>query len=354
MKRLLSMLIASLSCWSVTAAPLDALLTADHRSAPGELELEVGYDLVNSTVDVFNIRSSDTTYAGTNVGDYHGAHVRAGFALTRDLWVDGALWQRGLDYRTDLLSINTWQVGAQYRLLDAVGQRPAVALRLGAWGNTAGELKKSSPSTAQGITLDSVTVDKPKDIQLQMDLIGTARITPSTDLSVFGGAGVSQVSIKSVSATSTLLGCQYNLAFGVTGVTGQCSHNTDGFYIPNSAYGIDVFNEAQYRASFVTGGFSMAWQGQDWQVRGGYQFQHLNRSQIDSTIQARGGSAYQDNHILIGEVMYRLLSNTALVLRGQYMSNQFVGEMPFAYNTLTASRFDKRYGLLSTGLVMSF
>ena len=348
------MLIASLSCLTVTAAPLDALLTADHRSAPGEIELEVGYDLVNSTVDVFNIRNSDASYAGTNVGDYHGAHLRAGVSLTPDLWVDGALWQRGLDYNSDRLGISTWHVGAQYRLLDAIGQQPAVALRLGAWGNKAGELKKSSPSSVQGITLDSVTVDSPSDIQLQLDLIGTARIAPGTTMTLFGGAGVSQVSIKSVSATSTLLGCQYNVAFGATGVTGQCSQNTDGFYIPNSTYGIDVYNEAQYRARYVTGGLSMAWQGQDWQVRAGYQYQHLNRNQIDSTVEARGGSAYQDNHILLGEVMYRLLSNTALVLRGQYMSNQFVGEIAFAYNTLTASRFDKRYGMLSTGLVVSF
>lgn len=32
------------------------------------------------------------------------------------------------------------------------------------------------------------------------------------------------------------------------------------------------------------------------------------------------------------------------------MSNQFVGEIPFVHITFTSSRFDKHFGLLSTGL----
>ncbi len=108
MQRITSFGLAGCLCsYPVLAAPLDALLTAKHASTPGEIELEVSYDLVNNAVDIFNIRGSDATYAGTNVGDYHGAHVRAGIAVTSDIWVDGALWQRRLDYRADLLTINT-------------------------------------------------------------------------------------------------------------------------------------------------------------------------------------------------------------------------------------------------------
>jgi len=36
------------------------------------------------------------------------------------------------------------------------------------------------------------------------------------------------------------------------------------------------------------------------------------------------------------------------------MSNQFLAEVPFLYNGLTARRFDARYGLLTTGLVFGF
>ena len=36
------------------------------------------------------------------------------------------------------------------------------------------------------------------------------------------------------------------------------------------------------------------------------------------------------------------------------MSNQFVGEIPFAYNSVTAAKFSNRYGLASVGFMQSF
>lgn len=339
----------------VIAAPLDALLTARHVNAPGEIELEMGYDLVNSTVDVLNIRGNDATYAGTNVGDYHGGHVRAGIALSPVIWVDGALWQRRLDYRADQLTINTWQVGAQYKLLgDTSAYQPSLALRVGAWGNYSAALNKSSPTTVRGQTLSSVTVSQPNDAQAQVDLIGTTRLFDQIDLSLYGGAGISQVKVKSVTGTAALLGCHYALTFTPQAVLGVCSSNGDGFLIPNSSYGIDVYNEAQYKATFASGGMSASWQQQNWLLRGGYQFQYLNRGQIDATVQKRGGTPYETNHIFLGEVMYRVLRNTAVFVRGQFMTNQFVGEIPLAYNTLTANRFDKKYGILSIGMAFGF
>ncbi|MDO8248191.1 MAG: hypothetical protein Q7T78_00530 [Rhodoferax sp.] len=336
------------------AAPLDAFLSANQNSTPGDVQIEAAYDLVNSTVDFLKIRDNDASFTGTNVGDYHGAHVRAGVAITPKLWVDGALWQRRIDYRTDLATINTWQLAGQYKLLEGAGYLPSVAVRLGTWGNYADELKKSSPTTVRGVTLNSVNVAKPQDVQYQLDVIGTSKIFDNTELSVFAGGGASEVSLDSVTGTTRLNGCNYNVVFGPTNVVGMCSTNTDSFSIPNSLYGIDINNEAQYNATFLSGGLMLKWQKQDWQVRGGYQYQSFNRNQIDSTITSRGGVAYQSNHILLGDVMYRLFSNTAIFVRGQYMTNQFTGEIPLAYNTLTASRFNKRYGILSAGLVVAF
>jgi hypothetical protein len=339
----------------VLAAPLDAQLTAKRPSTPGDIELEVGYDLVNNTVDIFNIRGSDATYAGTNVGDYHGAHVRGGIAITPDFWIDGALWQRQIEYRADLLGINTWQLGAQFKLLGETNVRqPSMALRAGAWGNYSGQLKKSSPTSILGQTLSSVQVSQPRDVQLQLDLIGTTQVLDNIELSAYAGAGVSQVSVKTVSASAALMGCDYALSFGLDAVIGVCDSQGAAFSIPNSVYGVDVYNEAQYKARFASGGLSVKWQQQDWQLRGGYQYQRINRNQVDNTIRRRGGVAYASNHIFMGEVMYRILRNTALFVRGQYMSNQFVGEIPLAYNTLTANRFDKHYGILSTGLAFGF
>jgi hypothetical protein len=336
------------------AAPLDAFLSANQNSTPGAGQIEVAYDLVNSTVDFFKFRDNDAAFSGTNVGDYHGAHLRAGVAISPKLWMDGALWQRRIDYRSDLATLNTWQLAAQYKLLDGAGYQPSVAVRVGAWGNYANELKKSSPSSVGGVTLNSVNVAKPQDLQYQLDVIGTSKISDNTELSVFAGGGASKVSLNSVTGTTRVNGCSYNVVFGPTNVVGLCNNNTDSFSIPNSSYGIDIHNEAQYNATFVSGGLMLKWQKQDWQVRGGYQYQSFNRGQVDSTITSRGGVAYQSNHILLGDVMYRLSANTAIFARGQYMTNQFTGEIPLLYNSLTASRFDKRYGILSAGLIAAF
>jgi hypothetical protein len=41
-------------------------------------------------------------------------------------------------------------------------------------------------------------------------------------------------------------------------------------------------------------------------------------------------------------------------VRGQAMSNQMLSEMPLLYNSLTARRFNERYGILSAGVMASF
>ncbi|WP_211455036.1 hypothetical protein [Collimonas antrihumi] len=364
MKKLFFSLSLSACCAAASstasAAPMDAFLSANQSNTPGEGQVEASYDLLNSTVDVFKARDKDTNFAGTNVGDYHGAHVRAGVAITPRLWVDGALWERRISYRNDVAKINTWQVAAQYKLVEGSGYLPSMALRLGAWGNYADALTKTSSTSVAGVTLNSVTVADPKDVQYQLDLINTWLILAHTELSMFVSAGGSRVSVGKISGTATENGCHYNVDFGSTAVVGalsqQCNANTviDRFSAPNSAYGINVQKETQYNAVYFQAGLTGKWSMDDWQVRAGYQYQALNRNHIDDIIQSRGGIATKSNQILMGEIMYKIVKNAAIFVRGEYMSHQFTGEIPFAYNTLTAQRFNQRYGILSTGLVVNF
>ncbi|MGS0743499.1 hypothetical protein ACVBEF_16995 [Glaciimonas sp. GG7] len=344
----------------VVAAPMDAFLSANQSKTPGEVQVEAAYDIVNSTVDVFNVRGSDSTYSGTNVGDYHGGHVRVGIAITPRIWIDGGFWRRNLQYSGDVAKINTWQVAGQYKLLDEAEDDASLAIRAGAWGNYADQLTKSSPTTLNGTTLTTVTASKPKDIQYQLDLIGTSTIFANTELSLFGGAGIGRVSLDAVNGTATKGGCNYNVAFGSDNIVGSlaqmCNASIviDHFSIPNSTAGINVNTETQYKSTFYHLGGNVKWHTDNWQLRAGYQYQYINRDKIDDIVTSRGGQAYKSNHILMADVMYVLFKNTTVFVRGQLMTNQFVGEIPFAYNTLTASRFDRRYGIVSTGLVVTF
>ena len=126
------------------------------------------------------------------------------------------------------------------------------------------------------------------------------------------------------------------------------------FSTPNSVYGIDVNKEGQYSAKYYRAGLSAKWHTDNWQVRAGYQYQMINRDHVDDIVENRGGTAYKHNHVLVADVAYKIFKNTAIFLRGQYMTNQFTGELPMAYNSLTANSFNQKYGIVSTGLIVAF
>lgn len=342
------------------AAPLDALLSANKGTVPGKVEIEAGYDVVNRTVDVFKVRNRDDDFAGTNVGDYHGAHLRGGVAVTPTLWIDGGVWQRTLDYRNDKAKLNSWQVAAQYKFLDGNAMVPTMAARVGAWGNYADRLDKTTPTTLSGVTLNSVRVTDPSDRQFQADVIASWPVLKQGEVSAFIGGGASRVKLGSVAGTTTQNGCNYDLAFGRTEVVGTlaqfCNAGVvvDRFTATNSSLGINVYNEAEYHARYMHAGLSGKWLTGNWQFRAGYEYQRLKRDEVDDIISQRGGKPVDNNHTFVGEVMYRVTDNVSLFGRGQLMASQFTGEIPFAYNSLTANRFDKKYGFVTAGVVVAF
>lgn len=348
----------AVACAIASAAPLDALLTANPSAVPGHVEMEVGYDAVNSSLDFLNIREKNKS--ASNVGDYKGAHVRGGVAVTPDLWLDGALWRRQIDYRSFVAEVNSWQVAGQYKILEGAHYVPSVAVRLGAWGNYADSLTKSTNTSIAGTKFTSATVTKPKDEQYQLDLIGSWQLSPNTEVSMFTGAGTSSVSYDTVSATSrTTNGCEYNVAFNDAGSVSTLAQPCSAPIVvtryaqPVSAT-VNANKEARYTASYYQAGAMASWRSNNWRVRGGYQYQTIKRSEIDGIILARGNTPYKNNHILVADVSYKVMSNMFVFVRGQYMKNQFNGEVPMAYNSLTADRFDKRYGIFSAGLGWSF
>lgn len=344
---------------TVCAAPLDALLAADEYHHAGEFRAEAGFDAMNSTLDVLHIRANDPLYAGTNVGDYSGLHLRLGYALTDRLSLEGGAWQRKISYRSDNESLGSWQVAGQYRVSGSENSKTHLALHLSAWGNQAATLTKSTPTLVGGRNVNSATINSPSDSQVQVDAIGTWRLTRRTSLSAFAGMGRSTVSTGDMSANYTSSnGCNYNLAFTATGTSGAlsapCIPAGGGAVIDSFSTSQSVLQEFSYHATYYQLGGMWQWQNQNWSVRGGYQFQRLQRANVDALIVSGGGVSYQTNHILVADVMRKVSRHAAVFARGQVMSNQFVGEIPFAYNSVTASKFASRYGFATFGVVMGF
>ncbi|MDD2774821.1 MAG: hypothetical protein PHU06_02580 [Gallionella sp.] len=336
-------------CWtqSTLAAPLDALLTAVPNDKAGAAKLELGYDVINNTLDVFGVRAKDPVYGGTNVGDYNGFHLRGGYAITEKLWVDGGVWQRNIAYRNEQENITSWQLATQYRLTDQGSQAGQYAVRLGMWGNVAPIVTKNSATSIPNINLQSVSVSKPQDFQVQADLIGTWAMGMQSQLSAFIGAGVSRIAVGTL--TGKVNGCDYNIVSNAQGtyasLNAPCNNLTSASYSSPST----LAQWLSYTSQYYQLGGQFQWRKENWQVNTGYQFQYLNRDQVDAAIVQRGGIAYKTNHIVVAEIERKMDKHLALFARGQVMSNQFVGEMPFTYNSSTASKFGRLYGFTSFG-----
>jgi len=343
------------------AAPLDTLLTAlpEHIAPTGYMELAV--DKLNGKLDFLNVRNSDPTTAGTTSGDYHGAHVTGDLRVAEGLWLSGSLWQRNVEDAADRYRYNSWQVAGQYRFNAAAGAMPALALRLSAWGNEASETHTTTPVHVPGVVLDTVTVSRPSDRQLQADLLGTWELSPALDITGVVSAGRTQLSYSGLAATTTLNGCPYQLAFNGNDIFGQLAGPCPSsgavikqFYDRSGDYGVDVAREIAWHGNFAQVGVNAAWRDGPWLLRGGYLFHAVQRDSVDAILATRGDPVHRRNHIVALEAGYGFNPNLGVFLRSQFSSNLFFNDIPVTYNSSTSGHFGSRYSLFSLGLRAGF
>jgi hypothetical protein len=329
---------------SAAAAPHDAFLEANPQAAYGNGMIEFSVDHMNKTLDVFKLRDPSLVMAGENSGDYQGTSIRAGMGLAHNVWVDGALQQRKLTYGNDQPQLDSWRVGLQWAFAQQQGLRPAGALRLTAFGNSASVLKKSSPTAISGITLDTVQVNQPRDNMLQANAIGTWAFGPYR-ASGFVGAGRGKMRVNSINATLRNSGATYS--------DGKFDVPLLNAFAEQSGLGAELRSVNDDLTSLQMG-FNLAYVTGPWRLRGGYVMQHIDRPAVDAVVKRKGQSSYNLNHTFIGEVAYKLNPHVYLLLRGQAMSNQFLTEIPFLYNSLTSQRFNERYGIVYAGVGVVF
>lgn len=331
------------------AAPLDALLAVDPAPGHGWARLEASADFVNGAIDVFGLRNAADEQRG--LGDYSGAHLRGGGWITPRLWLEGGIWKRSIAYGPDKPRIDSHQLAAQYLLIDPAESRgrQGLAIRLGYWGDRSALLRKSTPSTLtvgeRSLTVDEVSVSGARDHQWQADLIGAWPLGRTLTLNAFVGAGTGRVSIGGISVRRGELTATN---------AGGCSDTIDvgGFEFDDL---IPVDGEACYRARSLQAGFNLRWSPNDaWSLAGGYSVQRLSRDRVDVIVESRGGTAYRVAHTLVGQVTYKVAPAVRVFGRGQLMSGPFLGEVPFLYNSITANRFGRAYGIASLGVIVEF
>jgi len=357
-------LMLGLSCaGAASAAPDDVFMQAE--PATGEftsVRVEASYDMVNNTVDVFNLRQSQGRVPD-NAGDYRGGKLMLGYKFSPHWSGSATYWRRGIDYGPDTNDIDSWMVALHYDPLAEPGARDRIMMRLSLWGDHSGSLSRSSPLTVRNTTFNSITVKDANDIQGQADVIFSGELTERNQLTGFIGLGVSRVSIGGINTRLQRGNCNFNVAIGSDNIAngalaapcrvGNVNLQSASFAVDAGQFGLNVNDDFTYTAGYLNLGGSWRWKYENFAARLGYQFQYLLRSNVDSHARNYGNSPIRSNHTLGLELSYAVVKNVEVFLRGQASLHNFVGTIPFLYNAATAGKMDRYYGYGSIGIRFS-
>lgn len=357
-------LMLGLSCaGAASAAPDDVFMLAE--PATGEftsVRVEASYDMVNSTVDIFNLRGRQGPVS-ENAGDYSGGKLMLGYKFSPYVSASATYWRRGIDYGQDHNKIDSWMLAMHYDPLAEPGARDRVMVRFSLWGNHSGSLDRSSPVTVRNTTFNSLTVKGANDVQAQADVIFSGELTERNQLTGFLGLGLSRVTIDSINTRLQQGNCNFNVAIGSDNIAngslaapctaGGVTLQSASFAVDANQFGINFNDDFNYTAGYLNLGGSWRYKYENFSARLGYQFQYLLRSNVDSRTQTYGHSPIRSNHTLGLELSYAVVKNVEVFLRGQASLYNFVGTIPFLYNAATAGKMDRYYGYGSIGIRFS-
>ncbi|WP_180043272.1 autotransporter outer membrane beta-barrel domain-containing protein [Acinetobacter sp. YH16039] len=342
------------------AAPNDPYLHAKNFNAPAStLQIDLAVDAVNDSIDIFDMRESEGIN-DSSAGDYQGFHLSGQYELNPQWSIEASYWQREIEYRQDSNKIDSALLAVRYTPALQLKKRDALSFRASVWGNTADTLSKSSPTVVNHQTFNQVQVHNPEDLQLQLDAIFSRKLDPMNQLNAFANVGYSKVKVSNVDLQAKLAGCLMDISVNDSNqynaqLAQPCSK--DGITINElniqgnaNEFGFDIEKDLNYDSYYAGLGGSWNWRYKQFESQIAYQYQRLWRNDIDDRVSNFGNTAIKDNHTLGVKFSYDFTPQITAFLQGEIYQNNFVGNIPFLYNGVTASRLDKRYGLASLGL----
>lgn len=343
------------------AAPLDALLTATPMADGGRVRMELGADKLARSLDFSTVREGDPARPTTRSGDYQGLQLTGTLRLADGLWLGGGLWQRRIDGDQDRYRYRSWLLSGQWRFMEAAAARPALALRLAAWGSRASETRTTTPVQVPGAVLDTVTVSHPSDRQLQADLIATWRLGPRWDASAVLGAGRTRLAYGALAATTTRNGCHYDLTFTGNDIFGElnapCTSSSGvirQFFDSSGDYGVDVANEIAWRGRFVQAGVNATWRDGPWSAAAGLLWHAARRDAVDRILASRGDPVHERNRTLLLDGAYAYTPQLSVFARLRLSSHLFLDEIPVTYNSSTSANFGSGFSVITLGVRAAF
>lgn len=361
MKRpLLITFLFSLISPTIQASTEDLFLQAKTFKNQSPNSISLGVDLVNDTVDVFDIRESEGVQ--NNTGDYKGTHITATYQFHPQWKIEGSYWFREIDYSGEANSIHSPMLAIQFLPNIQLDTKDAVAFRMSIWGNQANSVTKASPTFVNNHNFKNITVIQPQDLQLQFDGIFSHQIDSMNLVNAIISGGYSRVKVKNIKLQTKKNACLMDISVQSNNIfTGQLSEPCilENFIIDEMTtsgnakeFGFEIDKDLKYDALFTNLGASWNFRYQKFESQLAYQYQRLWRKNIDDRVSNFGNQPIKDNHTFGAKLSYDFHPKVSVFLQGEMFKNNFIGHIPFLYNGITASRLDKKYGLASLGVTV--
>lgn len=354
-------------CTSSISIP--AFATTDHlfiqaqalNKTDTKLSISTGIDMVNDTVDVFDIRDSEGIK--DDAGDYKGFHIKADYQLSPLFNIEAAYWQREIEYSKDKNEIQTPSLALTFSPSNLQTDKSAFDIKISAWSNIADSIKKSGTTKIGDLnaSLTDIQVLDIQDTQFQLDGIFSHQIDFMNQINLFGGIGYSKVEVEKIKFQAN------HEKLGMNGCAANVTVSSDNQYVAVSTpacdkqftiilegdardFGVDIQKDLNYDSYYGILGASWNWRYKQFESQFAYQYQRLWRKDIDDRINQFGTSPIKDNHTFGAKFSYDISPNISAYLQGQLFQHNLIGYIPFLYNGVTAARLDKRYGLASFGI----
>ena len=323
------------------AGSFDALVEAYPSESIGPGYIEIGGDLFNDTVDILGIKSR---FVGANApdgeGDYSGVTARFGLAMSDNLWIDGAYQKRQVKYGGFDLRPDSYDLATQWThpVSDYFG-----GVRATFNSNRSARITGAADLSIVGFNVDALTLDSAQD--------------SSTGLHLLWGQGFDDwrwTSFLGVSRGSTNFRA-VSARIGADNLT----YTPGGADAISSAIDQDANLSAQLgtlRHTFtrMQAGVNLGINRGPWRYQAGVALERVDRPTVSAYLASVGDAHFSQNLKLIANVSYENLDGFYAYVRGQYMSKQFLSDVPFLYNSITAQRFNQPYGYVSFGIGRRF
>lgn len=328
-----------------------AIHTSENKDS--KLEVSLSFDQANDSIDIFDIKKNDGGY-------YSGGNIAAKYTLNDHWKLEAAYAYRKMDYAKAINTIHSPMIGIQYFPDLGLSDSTSVMFEFSIWGNLADQYQKNTSTKVNKYRFNEINVIDPYDWQLQLDSVLSHQLTKRSQINSFFNIGYSQVKINHIEAKAKIDGCLLDINIQSNNTyTGkliepciQDNSTVNRLNVKGSTdeFGLDFQKDLNYDAIFTGIGGSWNWRYKNLESQLGYEFQRVWRNDVDDRTRNFSNFPVKENHTIGAKLSYDFTPKIATFISTGIYQHNYIAKIPLFYNSVTSSRFDKRYGFASIGL----